>query len=111
MSKTLKILITGAARGIGRATAQVLANRRHSVVATDIKSLEAKDVVDFVLHDTSRRGRRAAQLMATVLRSFSLSCFKRVAFGKTFLRPFPRFPTDGWPIFLIILNPEILRRF
>ena len=56
-----------------------------------LKSLEAKDVVDFVLHDTSRRGRRAAQLMATVLRSFFASCFKMVAFGKIFLRPFPRF--------------------
>ena len=39
MSKGLRVLITGAARGIGMATAQVLANRGHSVVATDISAL------------------------------------------------------------------------
>src|ERR1700683_55250 len=39
MSKALKILITGAAGGIGMATAQALASRGHAVVATDISAL------------------------------------------------------------------------
>src|SRR5437762_12690885 len=39
MSKALRVLITGAARGIGLATAQLLANRGDSVVATDISAL------------------------------------------------------------------------
>jgi NAD(P)-dependent dehydrogenase (short-subunit alcohol dehydrogenase family) len=39
MSKALKVLITGAARGMGMATAQLLANRGHSVVATDVSPL------------------------------------------------------------------------
>jgi len=35
-----------------------------------LKKLRASDVTDFVLQDTSQRGRRSAQLMASVLRSF-----------------------------------------
>jgi len=35
-----------------------------------LAKLRAKHVADFVLEDTSNRGRRSAQLMATVLRSF-----------------------------------------
>src|SRR3954467_337716 len=38
MSKALRVLITGAARGIGMATAQVLADRGHWVVATDLSA-------------------------------------------------------------------------
>ncbi len=38
MSKALRVLITGAARGIGMATAQALSNRGHCVVATDLSA-------------------------------------------------------------------------
>ncbi|HEY4115953.1 MAG TPA: SDR family oxidoreductase [Rhizomicrobium sp.] len=39
MSQVLRVLVTGAAGAIGMATAQVLANRGHSVVATDVSAL------------------------------------------------------------------------
>ena len=60
MSKTLRVLITGAAHGIGMATAQVLANRGHSVVATDVSALSGSEgiqshVLD-VTSDDSVRG-------------------------------------------------------
>ena len=42
-----------------------------------LKKLRAKDVTDFVLHDSSNRGRRSAQLMTTVLRSFLGFLFQR----------------------------------
>lgn len=42
-----------------------------------LKNLRAEAVTDFVLHDTSGRGRRSAQLMATVLRSFLSFLFQQ----------------------------------
>jgi NAD(P)-dependent dehydrogenase (short-subunit alcohol dehydrogenase family) len=54
MSKALRVLITGAARGIGMATAQVLAGRGHSVVATDVcASSESEGIQARVLDVTS----------------------------------------------------------
>ena len=53
MSKALRILITGSARGIGMATAQVLANRGHSVVATDRSPLSGSEGIQAHLLDVA----------------------------------------------------------
>jgi NAD(P)-dependent dehydrogenase (short-subunit alcohol dehydrogenase family) len=53
MSKALRILITGSARGIGMATSQVLANRGHSVVATDISPLSRPEGIQAHLLDVT----------------------------------------------------------
>src|SRR3954447_11685740 len=53
MSKTLRVLITGAARGIGMATAQVLAKRGHSVVATDVSAMSGSEGIQAHLLDVT----------------------------------------------------------
>src|SRR6478672_8464768 len=54
MSKALRVLITGAAGSIGMATAQVLANRGHSVVATDISALSGLEGIQAHVLDVTR---------------------------------------------------------
>src|SRR5512140_439669 len=56
MSKTLRVLITGAARGIGMATAQVLAKRGHSVVATDVSKLSGLEGIQAHVLDVTSAG-------------------------------------------------------
>src|ERR1700691_5147977 len=53
MSKTLKILITGGAGGIGMATAQVLAKRGHSVIATDISAFSGSEGIQAHVMDVT----------------------------------------------------------
>src|SRR5213079_3038253 len=53
MSKALRVLITGAARGIGMATAQELANRGHSVVATDVSALSGSQGIEAQVLDVT----------------------------------------------------------
>jgi site-specific recombinase XerD len=57
-----------------------------------LKRLEAKNVVGFVLHDTSNRGRKAAQLMATVLRSFFGFLFQKGRISKDLSGAIPTIP-------------------
>jgi site-specific recombinase XerD len=45
-------------------------SHRFSTGKVRLKNLNTKDVTDFVLHDTSKRGRRSVQLMTSVLRGF-----------------------------------------
>ena len=54
MSTALRVLITGAARGIGMATAQVLANRGHSVVATDKSAVSGLEGIQTHALDVTR---------------------------------------------------------
>jgi NAD(P)-dependent dehydrogenase (short-subunit alcohol dehydrogenase family) len=53
MAMALRVLITGSAPGIGMATAQVFANRGHSVVATDISPLSRSERIQAHLLDVT----------------------------------------------------------
>ena len=73
MSKALRVLITGAARGIGMATAQVLASRGHAVVATDVFAHnESEGIQTHVLDVTSDEATRSWAVTQAKLDEFPL---------------------------------------
>src|SRR6202008_1248856 len=78
MSEALRVLITGAARGIGMATAQVLANRGHSVVATDISALRGLEgiqahVLDVTSDDSVARCLKAVGPLDAIVNNAGIS--------------------------------------
>lgn len=75
-----------------------------------LKSLQAKDVVDFVLHDTSNRGRKAAQLMATVLRSFFGFLFQKDRMFKDLSGAIPTIPNGRLADIPHYLEPRDIER-
>jgi NAD(P)-dependent dehydrogenase (short-subunit alcohol dehydrogenase family) len=78
MSKALRILVTGAAGAIGMATAQVLANRGHSVVATDVSAVSGLEgiqahVLDVTSDDSVARGLKEAGPLDAIVNSAGIS--------------------------------------
>ena len=59
-----------------------------------LKKLRAKDVTNFVLHDSTNRGRRSVQLTAAVLRSFLSFLFQEGRIGANLAAAVPT--VAGW---------------
>ena len=99
MSKALRVLITGAARGIGMATAQVLANRGHSVVATDLSALSGLEgiqahVLDVTSDDSVARCLKEVGPLDAIVNNAAI-------FGQgpveSYYMPYPRNPAALQP--------------
>jgi integrase len=57
-----------------------------------LKKLQARDVTDFLLYDSSNRGRRSVQLTATVLRSFLNFLFQKGRIATNLAAAVPSIP-------------------
>jgi NAD(P)-dependent dehydrogenase (short-subunit alcohol dehydrogenase family) len=78
MSKALRVLVTGAAGAIGMATVQVLANRGHSVVATDVSALSGSEgiqahVLDVTSDDSVARCLKEVGPLDAIVNSAGIS--------------------------------------
>ena len=94
-------------------TARRFLSRRFPDGKLYLKKLQARDVTDFVLHDTSHRGRRSAQLMSTVLRSFLSFLLQkgRIAINLAAVVPsIPRQRLAGVPSYLEAREVEMVLR-
>ena len=110
-------LVTGAASGIGRACAEVLAARGHRVAVVDVDAERGRSVAQtlggiFVAADLATRAGCRAAVDETVRKLGSLDILVNNA-GFQHIDPIPEFPEDTWDdmLALMLTAPFLLTKY